>query len=252
MRSRLIVAAVALATLAACLVGLGAPLPNSDDALFAWAVRDAVRAGRWLDYQWFGASFQLAYPPLGFVLIRLGATLLGPTEIGMRLGPALCAWGTAMATFAIARRLTGAAWAGALAALSLPALGVFYYYGRGVLLDAPLGCALALTLLFALRALDRPSQWWAAGALAGAAMMIKGLSALPPLVGLLSALLSSRPRPPARGLLVAAAVAAAIALPWHAWQAARLGAPFVAHYFGYNLLARYSHAIVGARAPWHY
>ena len=31
-------------------------------------IRDAVDRGNWLDYEWYGVSFQIAYPPVGYML----------------------------------------------------------------------------------------------------------------------------------------------------------------------------------------
>jgi 4-amino-4-deoxy-L-arabinose transferase-like glycosyltransferase len=234
------------------LTGLDTDLPNTDDSMFAWSVRDSVRRGAWLEYDWFGVSFQLAYPPLGYALASISARILGFTEVAFRLVPALCACGAALVAFANARRLGCSLWAAAFAMLSLLSLTVYYFFARTAGVDGVLVLCLMLTQLAILAALDQPRFWKWVGVAAGAAIMTKGPAAALPLVGMLAGLLAAKPRPTARHLGRAVLVATLVALPWHLGQLIRYGSWFVQSYVGFNLVDRTTSVIVGDPTPFHF
>ncbi|HTE51948.1 MAG TPA: glycosyltransferase family 39 protein [Kofleriaceae bacterium] len=248
----LVVFVLAACTLACLVTGLNGDLSNSDDSMFAWSVRDSVRRGAWLEYEWFGVSFQLAYPPLGYALTSISARLFGFTEVAFRLVPALCSCGAALVAFAIVRRLGCALWAAAFATLSLVSLSVYYYFARTAGVDGLLVLTLMLTQLAIVAALDRPGLWTWVGVAAGAAIMTKGPAAALPLLGMLAMLLVARHRPSARHLGRAVLVTTLVALPWHVGQLIRHGGWLLHNYVGFNVVDRATAQIAGDQTPFHF
>ncbi len=154
------------------------------------------------------------YPTLAPALQGWAARRLGVRDVGGDGPPLeglLWAWLLVIASVAAARRVSpgSEAWTAALLLLSPFVAGL----ARHVLLEVPMAAAIALTAALGLRAAagDRPGwgAWIACGAAAGAALLCKqtAILALAPL-----ALLGWRRR---RGVLVAAATAAAVAGPWY-------------------------------------
>jgi len=121
----------------------------------------------------------LDHPPMVAWLIRLGTSLFGYSEFGVRIGALCCAAVTAFFTYRLTVNLFGRA--GALAALLLAqCLPFFFLSGMLLTPDSPLTAAWAATLYFLERALvaDQPAAWWRAGLSAGIGLLSKYTLAL--------------------------------------------------------------------------
>ena len=128
---------------------------------------------RHLDYGY------LDHPPMVAWLIRLGTTLFGQTELGVRAGALLCGAITSMFVYKLARNVFGEA--SALAALLLvQALPFFFLAGMIMTPDAPLTAAWSACLYFLERALiaKQPGAWWRVGICLGIGMISKYTIAL--------------------------------------------------------------------------
>ncbi len=116
----------------------------------------------------------LDHPPLVAWLIRLGTSVFGQSQFGVRIGALCCAVVTSVFTYRLARNLFGEA--SALAALVLAQILPFFFLS-GLLMtpDAGLTAAWAASLYYLERALvgGRPSAWWRAGISMGIGMISK-------------------------------------------------------------------------------
>ena len=194
---------------------------DSDEAFYAEAAREMRERGDWLTpYYNYETRFQK--PVLYYWLIGGTYAVAGIGEAQARLWAALSGLGLALVTAAAGRRwrddATGLL-AGAIVATSFG----YFSIGRLSLPDLPLAFFVTLTIYATLvGTLDdhpRATRWLAlAGAAAGAAFLTKGP------VGLVVAALAILPawwierrrlRVPLGGALAAAALAAAIGLPWY-------------------------------------
>ncbi len=119
--------------------------------------------------------------------------------------------------YALAAAPVDCRWRGALLLLSSH---MFFVLSRVGLTDA----LLTFEMTLAMFALARDPQLvsriglWICGCASGAAVMTKGLAGLLPLLTLALFCLLSRERPGWARLAQAAAITAAVALPWHLWQ----------------------------------
>ena len=167
------------------------------------------------------------HPPAIALLIRAGTRLFGVSPLGVRIGSVAAGWLAALCLVLLARRIAGdrAACVAAVAITCLPLAAA------GLILatpDAPLLCAVALTLLALDHALACPVgsrhslRWWlVAGAALGIAFVSKYNAVLLPL-GVCIAMLAVptlRRQLRAPGPYAAAALAALIVLPVVLWNA---------------------------------
>lgn len=134
-------------------------------------------------YYWnYSRHLDLSYldhPPMVAWLIRLGTSIFGISEFGVRIGAVGCAAVTALFTYRLTVNLFGRA--SALPAVSLAqCLPFFFLSGMLMTPDSPLTAAWAATLYFLERALveDQPTAWWRAGLSAGIGLLSKYTLAL--------------------------------------------------------------------------
>jgi dolichol-phosphate mannosyltransferase len=116
----------------------------------------------------------LDHPPMVAWLIRIGTTLFGQTEFGVRAGALCCGVITSIFVYKLTRNLFGEA--AALAALLLAqALPYFFLSGFLMTPDAPLAAAWAASLYFLERALigNQSRAWLLAGLCLGLGMISK-------------------------------------------------------------------------------
>lgn len=166
------------------------------------------------------------HPPVIAWLIAFGTGIFGDTTLGVRFFPVLCG---ALAAFALADltdRLTGVR-ASRFAALLLAVTPVTIGFVLATP-DAPLLAAVAMTLMFVVRALDpdaTPRQslgaWIGAGAAIGVAMASKFTAVFVPLALLLACAIHPALRVQLRrpGAYVAVLVASLVMLPVLQWNA---------------------------------
>jgi dolichol-phosphate mannosyltransferase len=121
----------------------------------------------------------LDHPPMVAWLIRLGTTVFGQSQFGVRVGALCCSMLTSVFTYRLTRNLYGEA--SALAALVLSqALPFFFLTGLLMTPDAPLTAAWAASLYYLERAVveGRSSAWWRVGFWLGIGMISKYTIAL--------------------------------------------------------------------------
>ena len=171
----------------------------------------------------------LDHPPMVAWLIKVGTTLFGSTQFGVRAGALACGVVTAAFVHRLTRNLFGAN--SAAAALIFSQILPFFFLS-GVLMtpDAPLTAAWAATLYFLERALiaQMPRAWLLAGLTLGLGLLSKYTIALLGVVALLCVLLD----PPSRRWLrswqpyAAALIAVAVFSPVIMWNAQHEWASF--------------------------
>jgi dolichol-phosphate mannosyltransferase len=116
----------------------------------------------------------LDHPPMVAWLIRMGTTVFGQSQFGVRVGALCCGILTSIFTYRLTRNLFGEA--SALAAMVLAqTLPFFFLSGFLMTPDAPLAAAWAATLYFLERALigGRPKAWWGVGFSLGIGLVSK-------------------------------------------------------------------------------
>jgi uncharacterized membrane protein len=158
-------------------------------------------------------------PPLHFALLKLWGSLAGQEEFALRLySVGMVALAVAL-LFALGRRLFGVKTA-ALAALLLAASPFWLLYGRMIrAYSQTVVLALAATLLLVV-AVDGRRLWWAAYALAAAALIYTDYSGLPILAAhgifVVAGWATTSPRrwQPVRAWAAAMVVTALLYLPW--------------------------------------
>lgn len=159
----------------------------------------------------------LDHPPMVAWLIRLGTSLFGDTEFGVRAGALVCGVTACAFLYRLTRNLCGARSALQVLLLSM-VLPFFFMSGLLMTPDAPLTAAWAATLYFLERALiaGRPGAWLCAGAALGVGLLSKYTIGLLGLATLLFMLLDPGSRrwlrrwEPYAAVLIAAAVFAPV------------------------------------------
>lgn len=221
---RLILVAVALAVL---LPGISAPTSPSGKDEYLLTLRTPLammEADVWVIPELDGAP-RLKKPPLVYWLGRASYELFGPGLGSGRLVAVGFALLLLAATAGIARRLTGSDAAAFWSGLVLITAAGFAVEGRRMMLDVPVAALSAAAFWAALAAWESRRAWlWAlAGLAAGLGFLAKGpIVAVVAGSGALACLASGRwPLAELRSrwwqLIVAAAVMAAVALPWFWW-----------------------------------
>lgn len=240
---------LALAALPFYLLDLGAPALNDGEAMYAEIPREMRAIGDWVTPRLNGTR-HFDKPPLLYWMIGAGQGVLGETEAAARLWPALATWSTIPVVGAIGTALYGprAGWLGAL--VFATSLGP-YLFGRQVMPDPILTLWVALAILGYVRGFLRGGGRgiWVSVLYAslGLAALTKGVlgAGLPAAVIGVHAVLGGRLRAFWSWRLVGgAALAAAIALPWHA-AVARANPDFLSHYVLREHLLRFT----GQRHP---
>ncbi|HEY7877289.1 MAG TPA: glycosyltransferase family 39 protein, partial [Gemmatimonadaceae bacterium] len=180
-RNRAVLGAIAVITLAAVARAVFATIITlPPDETYYWEWSRHLAAG------------YFDHPPAIALFIHAGTIMLGVTPLGVRITSVLAGWGAALCLVFLARRLGGdrAALVAAIAMSCMPLAAA------GLILatpDAPLLCAVALTLLAMDHALAAPPggwrscAWWlAAGAALGLALISKYNAVLLPLAALIA------------------------------------------------------------------
>jgi len=121
----------------------------------------------------------LDHPPLVAWLIRLGTSLFGDTEFGVRFGAVICGVTTSVFLFRVTRNLFDEP-AALLSLLLSQVLPFFFMSGLLMTPDAPLTAAWAASLYFLERALiaGRASEWLWVGLSLGVGLLAKYTIAL--------------------------------------------------------------------------
>jgi 4-amino-4-deoxy-L-arabinose transferase-like glycosyltransferase len=231
----------------------GRPLFNPDEGRYAEIPREMLSGGDWIIPHLDGLAYA-EKPPLQYWATALGYRVFGTTEFAARLYCGLCALGTLVLVWLMARAYAGepAAWR---ASAMLAAMLLFAALGHLLTLDMGLTFYLTLSLtafLFAQRA-GSSLRWmllaWGAAALG---VMSKGIvaAAIPAAVLLLYSLWT-RDFSAWRRLQLALGLPLflLITVPWH-WLAARRDGDFLQFYFVHEHVARYLTPIAQRVEPW--
>jgi 4-amino-4-deoxy-L-arabinose transferase-like glycosyltransferase len=240
-----IVFLLAAAAASLLLTGLGREsLANWDEAIYGVISRNLLsRPGLTLyyaDQPWFEK------PPLLFWLMAASSSALGVTEFAVRLPAAFFGVSAIALQYFAARRLAGRL-AGILAAIFLLGVPQFFAYSRLAMADVPLTALGTLSFVLLLYG-DKPGiAIILAGVAFGLAIMTKSAAAFLFVPGLVALALASRG--PfffrSKEILLAAALALIIALPWHIWAALSYGRSFLDPYFFFHVGRRFAKALEG-------
>ncbi len=205
-------------------------LVNGDDAVYAWATRQMVADGTWMDYRWYDSPLHQYYPPLHFFFTRLSVTVFGVSDFAMRLPAALAGLCTIGFTGSIAARLARSHAAGLFAGLALLSTLTFYSAARSVRMDS-MFLAMAMAVYWAYLQSWTNSRWlWLVGGFAGLTYLSKSIMVVMVLAPLLIDLVwHRRDLLKTRVLWGSVLVFIAIALSWHLalWG---MGAPPIPSY----------------------
>lgn len=216
-----------------------------DEAVYLREAIEMVVSGQWATPAYLG-RYALNKPPLTQWLAAAGMKMFGISAWAGRLPLLLAAALIVALVFTLVWRVHSLA-AAAGAVLLLASSHLYYVFARLCMTDMllTLWVAGALFVITTDPALRRNASVLAFGACVGAALMTKGAAGLLPLVALgLYWLLAGREMRPALPRVAAvAATAAAVALPWHLYQALVHPHWFFAEY------VLMQHLSVGVTAP---
>jgi 4-amino-4-deoxy-L-arabinose transferase-like glycosyltransferase len=222
-------------------------ITEADEAYYAEAAREMVVSGDWLTPH-FNYEDRWQKPVLYYWLTALVYLVTGPGEGAARLWSALSGAGLVLLVWATASRGASTrahAWlAGAITATC----SGYFAMARSALPDLPLAFCITLTVIAVFAAFDARGRaalrWWLiAGAATGLGCLMKGpvAIAVPALAVAVPWWLERRSIEVRwMHLAAAAAVGAAIALPWYAAMVARHGAAYVESFFIGDNLERFT------------
>lgn len=189
-----------------------------DEAVYASTSQTMAATGDWLTPHFLG-RYALYKPPLLYWASAMGIRAFGPSRLALRF-PSWIA-GALTATFVFAWVWRSAPLASALAAaLLLCSSHLFFLLSRIAMTDALLVC-LFVAAMFAVRRdprLEQPKHRLLFGLACGAAILTKAAAGLLPLLAAGVFWLMSPDRPTPKRFFQAVALAAVVALPWHAFQ----------------------------------
>jgi 4-amino-4-deoxy-L-arabinose transferase-like glycosyltransferase len=203
--------------LAAAILFLGeirqGDLAGYDDAMYSLEAKGIVGSGDWLTPRSRGAP-ALEHPPLFVWTQAAFLSALGISDPVAKLPSALCALGTVLLTYWLARRLLQDALAAAVAMFVMLATPYFIKYAGHAMTDVPTAFLFVCAVCAWSLAEDDPRWYLAAGVFTALALMVRGLIgfALPAIFAI--DLIAKRRRPAWRWLIPALIIAV---LPLTAW-----------------------------------
>jgi 4-amino-4-deoxy-L-arabinose transferase-like glycosyltransferase len=217
-----------------------------DEAIYAQAAKEMLRATTWGTITWSGLPF-FHKPPLYFWLTALAYDVFGVNEFAARFWAALFGLGVVALTLGLGIRLHS--WpVGMAAALLLLVVDGAYYsqwwnflsLSRVGMMDTPLSFWIIAALFLTWEAMRRPWLLALVGLPIGLAVLTKAWP------GLLAALISGLYlllrhqtwAPHRRHVAVACLLAGLVILPWHLWQYSLHGPQFWREYAGFNVVER--------------
>jgi 4-amino-4-deoxy-L-arabinose transferase-like glycosyltransferase len=236
-------------------------LHDWDEVIYAQVAKEMLRSHTWTTLSWNGALF-LHKPPLHFWFTALTYKMIGIDEFAARLWPAIFGFGVVVLTFVLGGRLRS--WVvGAIAALLLLVVEQWDYgywwnflsQSRVGTLDTALTFWIVVALLLIWEAERRPWLIALIGLPVGMAVMTKAwVGFLGAAIAFVYWLVAGRSRSSdVASWAVAASLAGLVILPWHLWQYALHGPPFLHEYMGVNFTGRLFQAYEGnTGGPWYY
>lgn len=255
--SLIILAAIAFFTLFFRLGDL--PLTGADEPRYARIAQEMHDHGEWVTPELQGKPW-LEKPPLYYWITKPGYSVFSSREVAARVGPALCAFITALAIYwcgcALWTPLTG--FIGA--AMLLTSLGLAGF-GRSATTDMPFACCLTLAFGILAVAMEKAigKKVLAAYVFLGLAILGKGPVAIILVVGVVLVFWFLNERGDEQGGVMrrwlphwGLPITVAVALPWF-WLAFREnGYAFIATFFINHNLARYTTDIHHHAQPIYY
>ena len=232
-------ALVAAAVVAVYLTGLGEPVGNGDEAIYAEFIRSMHETGNYWTLAYQGVEV-LQRPPTAVTIYALLSAVI-PGEFGMRLGAVLCSVAGFFVVGAFVWRRTGCRSAGCVAVFVAAGTPTVYCYGRLAFSDPPFILAVSFALIATLAAREN-AKWlpWAAASL-GAAFAVKSFAAaIPGLILGPSLLLAAyhHGRAAIRTTVLAVVAFVGTAGPYYIASLLAHGDRFVQEHIGRTLTAR--------------
>ena len=225
-------------------LGLGRQaITDSDEGFYAEAAREMVEGGDWLTPH-FNYEDRWQKPILYYWLTAATFLVAGENEAAARLWSALAGLGLVILTWSAARTMMSrneqAAW---LAGAIVATCAGYFAMARLALPDLPLTFFITLTIWAALQ-----HRWVMTGVATGLGFLMKGPVALviPALVLLPiwwregAFVATGRAHVRARDLAVAAAIGAAISLPWYLAMTLEHGSAYLQSFFVGDNLERFA------------
>jgi len=218
-------------------------LAGYDDAMYSLQAKGIAENGNWLAPKCRG-SVTFEHPPLFVWTQAAFLDALGISDPVAKLPAALCAIGTILLTFWLARRLLNDALAASIAMFVMLATPYFIKYAGRAMTDVPATflfvCAVAAWLL----AEENPRGYLAAGLFTAMALLVRGLIGFALPLAFAAYLVSVRRRQPWRYAIPALLIAVAPLAAWYGYQLLAYGGTFV--YFHEGWLQR---EVYGSLAP---
>ena len=216
--------------LAAAILFLGAirlgDLAGYDDAMYSLEARGIVRTGDWLTPRSRGGP-ALEHPPLFVWTQAAFLSLFGVSDPVAKAPSALCALGTVLLAYWLARRLLEDKLAASVAMFVMLATPYFIKYAGRAMTDVPAAFLFVCAVCAWSLAEDDPRWYLAAGVFTAMASMVRGLIGFGlPLVFALH-LVAVRRRPAWRYLIPALLVAIAPLAAWDGYLLLRYRGYFV-------------------------
>jgi 4-amino-4-deoxy-L-arabinose transferase-like glycosyltransferase len=220
------------------------PFVGNDECRYARISEEMSQAGRWVTPVLQGLPW-LEKPPLYYWITIASYRVFGVSEAAARYGPALCALLSSLAVLWLGSRLWSRRTGFLAGLIMLTSIG-FCAFGRSATPDMPMTTCftLACVLLAAALLAERAPAWgiWAAYACLGLSVLAKGPVAFVLGAGILMLFWTLDEQGGCfrkLRILPGAAVALAVALPWHWLAFKENGFSFIASFFINHNFARY-------------
>jgi 4-amino-4-deoxy-L-arabinose transferase-like glycosyltransferase len=191
-------------------------------------------------------------PPLYFLLSIVPVTLFGENEFSLRAVSALLTVLSVVLVYIITLEATDELLGAELASLVLLFDAFFLYSGRQVRLDVPVTCMTLLGFLFFLKAQKSPKWYLGLGISAAASVMFKSIIGLLiyPILLVYSVIYKDIRWLKDKWFWFGSALAIALAVPWHIYEAVMFGNAFWNGYIFRNIAKRtFQKITIGSADP---
>ena len=215
-------------------------LANYDDCYYAQKAKELWQGGDWLTPH-FAGHVRLDNPPLFLWMIAAGFRLFGAGKLGAAFFSAVAGVACVLMLVRVARRIGFDDFEAWCAGAILLTTQYFLKYSQHAMMDVVLTLFFLIALDGYLSAAEgRLSGWVRLGVFTGLGVLMKSVLGLFPLIVVAAHRLAVRGRPALfeRGPWIAAAAAAAVAVPWYAYQLSVHPGQLVTEHFQWLILSR--------------